>query len=94
MDIVEFISLFTVIFEFAIVILAVLVATRNERGYGWLIAITFALLALFEGVRIFYPNGLPRLNTVILFAACVSMLYAIWLLYEDSRKPVNEGNSR
>ncbi|MGB7993898.1 hypothetical protein [Methanoregula sp.] len=86
MDIVDFFSFFTVIFALAIIILAVLIATCNDRGYGWLIAITFALVALYNGVRIFYPTGLPRMNSFILLAACISMLYAIWLLYDDTRK--------
>jgi uncharacterized membrane protein YfbV (UPF0208 family) len=86
MDIVGFITVFAIVFECAIAILAILIATRHGEGYGWLIAITFALFALFDGVRIIYPYGLPRVNSLILLAACASMLYATWLLYNDTGK--------
>jgi hypothetical protein len=86
MDIAGFITICAIVFECAIAILAILIATRHGKRYGWLIAITFALFALFDGERIVYPYGLPRLNSVILLVACASMLYAIWLLYTDTRK--------
>ncbi|ABS56676.1 hypothetical protein Mboo_2162 [Methanoregula boonei 6A8] len=86
MDLFEGLTLFSILIECAIFVLAVLIATRNRRAYGWLIAITFALFAFFNGIRLWYPSGLPRLNGVILLAACVSMLYAIWQIYEETRK--------
>ncbi len=86
MDVTQFITIFIILFECAIAVLAILIATRHNRGYGWLIAIAFSLFALFDAVRIFYPSGFPRLNSVILLVACASMLYAVWLLYADTGK--------
>ena len=59
---------------------------RNNRIYGWFIAATFALFALFDVIRIIFPNGLSSLYSLILLAACVSMLYAVWLIHTDTRK--------
>jgi len=86
MDLFELITLLSILIECTILVLAILIATRNGKAYGWLIAITFALFALFDGSRIIYPTGFPRLSAFILLAACASMLYAIWLIYEETRK--------
>jgi len=86
MDLFELITFLSILLECAVLVLAILLATRHKKAYGWLIAITFALFALFDGLRVFYPSGLPRLNAIILLVACASMLYAIWLLYEETGK--------
>ncbi len=86
MDFTGVINILAILLECLVAVIAVLIAARNKMAYGWLIAIAFALFALFEGDRIFYPYGLPRLNSLILLAACASMLYAIWLLYNDTGK--------
>ena len=86
MDLLELITGLSIFIECAILVLAILIATRKGKAYGWLIAITFALFALFDGIRIFSPSSLPRLNAVILLVACGSMLYAIWLIYDETGK--------
>jgi len=86
MDIFERVTFLSILIECAILVLAILLAIRHGKPYGWLIAITFALFALFDSLRVFYPSGFPRVNAFILLAACASMLYAIWLLYEETRK--------
>ncbi|MGP8103012.1 hypothetical protein [Methanoregula sp.] len=86
MDLANSIQIIAILIECAVVVIAVLIATRNNRPYGWLIATTFALFALFDGIRIFFPNGFPRLYSLILFVACSSMLYAMWLMYTETRK--------
>ena len=86
MDLANSIQIIAILIECAVVVIAVLIATRNNRAYGWLIAITFALFALFDGIRIFFPYGFPRLYSLVLFVACASMLYAVWLMYNETRK--------
>ncbi|HVP96963.1 hypothetical protein [Methanoregula sp.] len=86
MDLFELITVLSILIECTILVLAILLATCRGKAYGWLIAITFALFALFDSLRVFYPSGLPRLNAVILLAGCASMLYALWLLYEETGK--------
>ena len=86
MDLFDGITFLSILIECAILVIAILIATRNGRAYGWLIAITFALFALFDSIRILYPSELPRLNAFILLAACASMLYAIRLIYEETGK--------
>lgn len=84
MDLLELITVLSIFIECAILVLAILLATRKGKAYGGLIAIAFALFALVDGIRIFSPSGIPRLNAFILLVACGSMLYAIWLIYEET----------
>ncbi|MFZ1126866.1 hypothetical protein [Methanoregula sp.] len=86
MDLAAIIQMIAILLECAVVVIAVLIATRNNKTYGWLIAITFALFALFDIVRIFIPYDFPLLYSLILFVACASMLYAVWLMYNETRK--------
>ncbi|MGA2161700.1 MAG: hypothetical protein ABSG28_05820 [Methanoregula sp.] len=86
MDIADFIQIIAILLECAVVVIAVLIATQKMRMYGWFIAATFVLFVLFDLIRIFFPYGLSRLHSLILFVACVSMLYAMWLMYKDARK--------
>ena len=83
MDVTEIIGILAILVECSIVVIAGLIATRKDKAYGWLIVITFALFALFDAIRIFFPIGFPRLQELILLIACFSMLYAVWLLYND-----------
>ena len=85
MEISDLIQIIAILLECAVVVIAVLLATRNNRIYGWFIAVTFALFALFDVIRIAFPNGLSSLYSLILLVACVSMLYAVWLIYTDTR---------
>jgi glucan phosphoethanolaminetransferase (alkaline phosphatase superfamily) len=86
MDIADLIGMLAIILECLIAVIAVLIASRNGKEYGWLIAITFALFALFDLVRIFLPLSFPRLHALILLVACSSMLYAVWLIYDNTKK--------
>jgi uncharacterized membrane protein YciS (DUF1049 family) len=86
MDFADFIQIIAILLECAVVVIAVLIATRNNRQYGWLIAITFALFALFDLIRILFPYGLSGIHSLLLFVACASMIYAMWLMYNDAKK--------
>ena len=86
MEISNSIQIIAILLECAVVVIAVLIATRNHKQYGWFIAITFALFALFDPIRILWENGLSGIHSLLLFVACVSMVYAVWLIYNDTKK--------
>ena len=88
MDIAGFIQIIAILFECAVAVIGVLIAARKNRPYGWLIAITFALFALSDGVRTFSPYTFPRLHSLILLIASAIMLYAVWMMYTESQKTV------
>ncbi|MFA5236512.1 MAG: hypothetical protein WC362_01495 [Methanoregula sp.] len=81
MDIADFIQILAILIECAVVVIAVLVAARNKKQYGWFIALTFALFVIFDLVRVGLPNILSSLHSLLLLVACASMLYAVWLMY-------------
>lgn len=86
MDISDIIQIIAILLECGVVVFAVLIATRNHKQYGWYIALTFTLFALFDLIRILWENGLSGIHSLLLFVACVSMLYSVWLIYNDTRK--------
>jgi hypothetical protein len=86
MDISNLIQIIAILIECAVVVIAVLIAIRNNKMYGWFIAITFALFVLFDLIRILFEYGLSGIHSLLLFVACVSMLYAVWLIYTDTKK--------
>jgi len=85
MDFVGVVTLLTIFFECAIVGVAVAAAVKNRQNYAWLIAATFSLFALFDGIRVFFPAGLPRVSAFVLFVACILMLCGMWILYKETR---------
>jgi len=83
MEIADLIQIIAILIECAVVVVAVLIATRKKTVYGWFIALTFALFALFDVIRILLPAGLPGVGVIMLLVACASMLYAVWLMYRE-----------
>ena len=79
----DFLQIIAVLIEVVITVIAVLLATRRQKIYGWGIAVTFGLFILFDVIRIFalpVPEAAHALSFLI---ACGSMLYAIWLMYRE-----------
>jgi len=79
----DFLQIIAVLIEVVITVIAVLIATRRQKIYGWGIAVTFGLFILFDAIRIFalpVPEAAQALSFLV---ACGSMLYAIWLMYRE-----------
>ncbi|MEN6397299.1 MAG: hypothetical protein ABFC78_12550 [Methanoregula sp.] len=83
MDIANLIQIIAILIECAVVVISVLIALRKNKSYGWFIALTFALFALFDLIRILFNYGPSNIHSLILLVACASMLYAVWLVYSD-----------
>ena len=49
----DFLQIIAVLIEGVITVIAVLLATRQQKPYGWGIAVTFGLFVLFDVIRIF-----------------------------------------
>ena len=63
---------------------AVIIATRNRKTYGWCIAVTFGLFVLFDIGRIFALPVPDAVHALIFLVACGSMLYGVWLMYRET----------
>ncbi len=83
-----FIHLISILVEFCVMALGVLIATKRKKIYGWLIALTFGIYVVYDLIR--YLNTLSignfavsdDLMYVIFFIASVSALIAVWLIYK------------
>jgi uncharacterized membrane protein len=79
----DFLQVVAVLLEIAVIVIAIIIATRKKKSWAWGIAITFALFVLFDLFRIIALPVPDAAYSLILLVACGSMLYAIWLMYED-----------
>ena len=80
----DFLQVIAVLLEFAVTLVAVVIATRNRKTYGWYIALTFGLFVLFDIGRIFALPVTDAAHALIFLVACGSMLYAVWLMYKET----------
>jgi hypothetical protein len=80
----DFLQVIAVLLEVAVTLVAVVIATRNRKTYGWCIAVTFGLFVLFDISRIFALPVPDTAHAIIFLVACGSMLYAVWLIYRDT----------
>jgi galactitol-specific phosphotransferase system IIC component len=79
----DFLQIIAVLIEVVITVIAVLLATRRQKPYGWGIAVTFGLFVIFDIIRIFALPVPEAAQALSLLVACGSMLYAIWLMYKE-----------
>lgn len=88
----EVLQIIAVLLEVAVTIVALLIATRQKKLYGWCIAVTFGLFVLFDLGRIFALPVPDAAHALIFLIACGSMLYGVWLMYSDRSIPEHPGN--
>ena len=79
----DFLQIIAVLIEVVITVIAVLIATRRQKLYGWGIAVTFGLFVLFDAIRIFTLPVSDAAQALSLLVACGSMLYAVLLMYRE-----------
>jgi len=79
----DILQLVATLVELVIAVAAVLIAVQKKKAYGWFIAFTFALFVVFDLARIFALDIPADLHALILLVACLSMLYAIWLVWKE-----------
>jgi len=79
----DFLQIIAVVLEAVVTIVAVIIATKKRRVYGWGIAITFGLFVFFDVFRIFSLPVPESFHAFIFLVACASMVYAVWLMYDE-----------
>ena len=83
MQVSDILQLIATLIEIMIAVIAVLIATQKNKTYGWFIALTFALFVVFDLARIFALDIPAALHSLVLLVACLSMLYAVWLIWKE-----------
>lgn len=76
-------QIIAVLLEMGVAVIALLIATRYRKSYGWCIVVTFSLFVLFDLGRIFVLPVPDAAHSLILLIACGSMLYGVWMLYRE-----------
>jgi len=69
--------------EVVVALIAILIATKKKKTYGWFIAIAFGLLVLFNFARIFALEVPPAADAMVFLIAGVSMVCAVWLVWKE-----------
>jgi hypothetical protein len=87
----DFLQIIAVILEVAVTIIAIVIATRYQKSYGWCIAATFGLYVLFDIGRLFSLPISDEAHALIFLVACGSMLYGVWLMYGELAASVVPG---
>jgi hypothetical protein len=80
----DFLQIVAVFLEVAVTVIAVVMATRQKKYYGWCIAVTFGLFVLFDIGRLVSLPISDEAHALIFLVACGSMLYGIWLMYAET----------
>jgi len=81
MSIPDVVQLSSVLIECIIAIVAIIIAVKKPKTYGWLIAFTFGLYVLFDLSRLGVLPLAADLISVLFLVASLSMLGAVWLMY-------------
>jgi bacteriorhodopsin len=82
----DFLQIIAVLLEVAVMVIAAVIAVRRKKSYGWCIAVTFGLFVLFDIGRLFSLPVSDEAHALIFLVACGSMLYGVWLMYEEKRR--------
>ncbi len=86
MAIPETLQLCSIAIEIVIAIVAVVIAAKRQKPFGWFVALTFALYVIFDLSRLnlipLAPGGMSGLFLV----ASLSMLGAVWLMYRERKE--------
>jgi hypothetical protein len=83
MQVSDSVQMIATLVEVVIAVLALFVAWQKKKMYCGFVAITFALFVIFDIGRIFAIDVSPDLHAVIFLLACLSMLYAVWLMWQE-----------
>ena len=84
MDISGYIQLAATLIEVVIALGACMIAWKKQKVYGWFIAVTFGLFVIFDLARIFALEVSADRHALVLLIACISMLGAVWLIWNES----------
>ena len=79
----DFLQIIAVILEVAVTAIAIVIATRYQKSYGWCIAITFGLYVLFDIGRLVALPVSDAAHALVFLVACGSMLSGVWLMYKE-----------
>jgi len=84
MDLITIIQIISVLIECAVVILALKLADRSKKSYGWLIALTFTLYVIFDLSRLGILPVPGDIAAPLFLVASMSVLLAVFLILREA----------
>jgi hypothetical protein len=83
MQLSETVQLVATFVEVVITLFSLYIAWNRKKLYAGFIAITFSLFVTFDIGRIFLLKISPDVHSGIFLIACLSMLFAVWLMWRE-----------
>ena len=85
-----FVQMLSIVLEGAVAVLGVMLAGRKKKAYGWGLSLTYLIYVVYDIARLTMQAALPEnLLHGLFFVATVSMLWAVWGIYRDTRNQQN-----
>lgn len=71
----------SILIEGLVCILGAAIAVRKKEMYGWFIAFTFGVYIVYDFLVMVKATISPEFLALIFLAASISILYAVWQIY-------------
>ena len=79
----DLIQILSILIEVIIVAGAVVIGVKNQKPYGWAIAVTFGLFVIFDLSQLGMISFLAGIDAFLFLAANIAMLIAVWLIMKE-----------
>lgn len=79
----DLIQILSILIEVIIAAGAVVIGVKNQKSYGWAIAVTFGLFVIFDLSRLGMIPFLAGIDAFLFLAANIAMLIAVWLMMKE-----------
>lgn len=83
MDLTSLIQPVSIGIEVLVCLIGIALAVQKKRVYGWFIAFTFGVYVVYDLIAFLKVQIAPEFVTLLFFAASLSMVYAVWLIYRS-----------
>ncbi len=83
MDLSFYLQPVSIVIEAIICIIAIAIGILKKKIYGWFIALTFGIYVVYDIIAFMDISLLPSVVAIIFLVATLSMLYVVWILYNE-----------
>ena len=73
----------SLVIEVLVVLLALRMAISKKKGYGYPIALTFAIYVVYDATRFLVMSVDQYLTSFLFLIASASILFAVWRIYKQ-----------
>ena len=78
-------QLISIILEIGVTIIALMIALKKKKAYGWFIALTFIIYVFYDSMKLMNHWNIEGIVlSVMFFVATVSIFTAVWFIYREN----------